>query len=152
MFRSRAEAPISPTMRSPGTAGIQIPPGPCMAVWSGFDGPVIPTLRIIVPRSDSPGRKMMSAVVTYLPPTVITCPIIWARKCRTNVQFPFLSSYNRIRIPDTSHCGIWYTTRAVVSKQRRNSMSGFAMMGVIVQKRTSSPPSERQVIYLLNEL
>ena len=73
---------------------------------------------------------------TYSVPTKIAWRIIWARKCRLSVQFPFLSSDNKIRIPDTSQCGIWYTTRAAVSKPRYNSLRGFHVMEVVVQERT----------------
>jgi hypothetical protein len=45
IVRSRARVLISPTMKSFGTAGIQIPHGPCTAVWSGSCGTGSPTLQ-----------------------------------------------------------------------------------------------------------
>jgi len=80
---------------------------------------------------------MVGVAATYLLPMPIIYRNIRTRKCRASVQFPFLSSYSKIRIPDTSHCGIWYTTRAVISNPRRNSMRGFAIviaMEVVVQE------------------
>ena len=57
------------------------------------------------------------------------CRFIWTRKCRSNVQFPFLrSSYNKILVPDATHLGMWYATRAIISKTRRNSLRGLAIM------------------------
>lgn len=58
--------------------------------------------------------------------------------CRPNVQFPFLSSYSKIRAPDTSHRGIWYTSSAVKSKPRYMSLPGPVVMKVVVQGRTVS--------------
>jgi len=137
MFRLRAKAPISPTMRSSGTAGIQIPPGPWTAVWSGFGGLAIPALQET--RSHPiglAGLEKGNVTLTYLRQMPGICRFIWTRMCRPNVQFPFLSSYSKIRAPDTSHRGIWYTTRAVKSKPRYMSLPGPVVMKVVVQERT----------------
>jgi hypothetical protein len=81
--------------------------------WVGDTDPVNDSMS-----NQIPDRQTVDILWTYLSRTSPICRFIWARMCRANVQFPFLSSYNQICVADTSHRGIWYVTRAAISKPR----------------------------------